>query len=898
MSPSEETFMKLDGYKLASSWSRKNLVHGGSCIYIKSEVHYEERNDIKQKSIEGTIECTCVEIKSYRLIVICIYRPPQGNIDIFYDSLISILNMLKNKMLKYTVALCGDFNINLFPNNGDANYFKDILNSYKLNQTIFEPTRVTSTTETLIDNIFINKPLCIDGKVIPTALSDHHGQQISIPEASSPVTENKYKHRCFPKQKIQYFKEELLKQNWDDIYLISDADEAYNLFNAIYTNLMFQIFNIKTVTSKKGYNWITMGIRTSCKEKRRMYIKKIKGVITAEAYKKYTKILKKVIILAKKMANEKYLIEASNKTKASWSLVKRITSETSAPSSVVVEELKDNDETPQETLNRINSFFVNACPDIRTNKNVNLKYTNTNNSSIYLYPTDENEVIRTINALKDIKAVGIDQIPTKLLKSTAVIIAKPLTHIINLSLATGLFPLKLKISMVKPIHKKGDKKHIGNYRPISLLPVISKVFEKIIYERLINFLDRYKILTDQQNGFRKKMSTIRAIYQLLSKTLESLNSKQYTTAVLLDLSKAFDSVDYEIMIAKLEQYGIRGPANNLIKSYLYGRKQCVVQNIHEGQVSDMEDIHKGVPQGSILGPLLFILYTNDLPGTIHQHTVMYADDTSILFSENSLINQEAKITETIEALKTWFSENNMVLNVDKTNIINFSYPLIDDKKISVQLQSHNIESKCDASFLGVQLDRRLDWRQHINLLAKKIGQYAYALRIIANTISRSSAKLAYYAYVHSRIQYGMIFWGNSSDVKRIFILQKKCVRDIYNLTQSDSCKPVFIKEQILTLYSVLIIEAVKFIMENKSFFQHCDKQHNYSTRFKENLCPIKPTATYIQKNVYHNIIKIYNKIPSSLKTLNQKFVYKELKNLLLQKAYYSLNEFFEDSIIY
>lgn len=898
----EEPFTKINGYNLASCWSRNEKEHGGSCIYTKNEINFRERTDIKQVSVESAIECSCIELDRNKLLILSIYRPPQGDIDVFFESLINIFNKIKAKMVKYTVVLCGDFNIDLLSENKNKAYFIDLMNSYGFNQKIHKPTRETSTSQTIIDNIFINTHIDEEGEVIPTSLSDHHAQTISLPKAINNINTGNPKSRCFSKQKIEYFRQELIKEKWEDIYNIeNDPDMAYKRFSKIFTDIMDQIFTVKTLKSRKQHTWITQGIKISCKEKRKLYIQKNKGQISREKYENYTKILKRVICAAKKSANERYIREAPNKTKATWSVVSEITrKKTNNHQSLNLDHFNKNGETIKDTLNNFNNFFINACPNINNNDDINLDHVIPNNANIRLEQTNPFEVYNIIHSLKDTKAVGIDRIPVKLLKSTADLIAEPLAYLINLTLASGIFPSLLKISVVKPIHKKGDKKNMGNYRPISLLPNISKIFEKIIYLRLISFIDRWKILTDQQNGFRKNMSTIRAMYQLLSKVLESLNNRNYVSTVLLDLSKAFDSVDYKILLLKLEKYGIQGTCNRLIKSYLQERSQCIIQNDNKTghQIkSEMETLIKGVPQGSILGPLLFILYSNDLPNCIDDHVVLYADDTSIVFSQKSHEDLEAKIQSTMSILERWFVQNNMLLNVDKTNIIKFSYPIIEENNLIIQFEEKIIQSVSDASFLGLQIDRRLDWRPHINLLSKKIAQYSYALKIIANSINKSVAKISYHAYVQSRIQYGIIFWGNSTEVDRIFILQKRCIRNIYNLKQRESCKPLFMSEKILTLTSIMIFESVKFVCENKHFFQSCDQLHKYSTRNKSDLYPIIPTTTYIQKNVYHSLIKIYNKVPLTLRNLDNKVTYKKLKNLLLRKAYYSLGEFFEDQLI-
>lgn len=312
--------------------------------------------------------------------------------------------------------------------------------------------------------------------------------------------------------------------------------------------------------------------------------------------------------------------------------------------------------------------------------------------------------------------------------------------------------------------------------------------------------------------------------------------------------------------------------------------------------SDSVLIQRGVPQGSILGPLLYILYTNDLPLVIDD-IVQYADDTSLIIGEENERNLENKIFNAIDILEQYFTPLNLKLNTDKTQVIKFSNRISNNDTIFTNGITSLTPVK-NTSFLGIKIDSRLDWKYHIEYLSSNMAKYCYALKIISQNINIQTAFVAYHAYIQSRIRYGIIFWGNSSDINKIFILQKRCIRNILNMKQTDSCRQIFIERRILTLIGQYILEAVIFVLENKSLFKDCDRVHPHNTRNKHELIvPNIPNFSYVQKNVQFSIIKIYNRLPNEIIILPDRKLKLQLKKILINKAYYTVDEYFNDSDI-
>ena len=293
-------------------------------------------------------------------------------------------------------------------------------------------------------------------------------------------------------------------------------------------------------------------------------------------------------------------------------------------------------------------------------------------NSIFLAPVTEREIEIIIESLNQKKAIGPYSIPVFLLKILCRYIAVPLSKIVNQSFETGIFPDCLKIGKVNPLHKKDSCKNPSIYRPISILSVFSKIFEKLMHKRLYNFLDAYEILYPLQFGFREKHSTTNALLSLTELLKLSIDNGKFCCGIFLDLQNAFDTVNHSILLQKLEHYCIRDNALQWFKSYLNERSQYVTVN---GHASEMLPITCGVPQGSVLGPLLFFIYVNDLPNASKLlRFYLFADDTSIYFDSDSLSTLQKIVNRELKEVRKWLEANRLALNISKTNYVIFHSP--------------------------------------------------------------------------------------------------------------------------------------------------------------------------------------------------------------------------------
>ncbi len=546
-------------------------------------------------------------------------------------------------------------------------------------------------------------------------------------------------------------------------------------------------------------------------------------------YKQYNNLFnllkKKMKILYFKTSFE----ENKSNSKKCWAILKqaigKMHDKSSYPQSFIVNNTLKRDKL--EIAEGFNNFFANI--GMQTSQNVPQSNTifssympNALSNSFFLGPVAPSDVLNVTNKIKPKTSSGHDSISNKLLKQTIVDIIEPITHIINLSLSTGIVPNEMKIAKVIPIHKSSDPSILKNYRPVSLLPVFSKILEKIVYSKLISFFTANSVLYKHQYGFRQKHSTIHPIIHLLNNcaTASSKIDPEYSLAVLCDLSKAFDVINHDILLRKLRTYGIRGIANDWFRSYLSNRFQFVEV---DGNVSNMLPIKIGVPQGSILGPLLYLIYVNDIGNSCRGNILSFADDTTLYTSHSDLTQLYENANEQINDLYQWFCSNRLSLNAKKTKyiVIRPMHMKCDLNQYAVHIGNtvlDRVGNNCQETstkFLGMHIDENLTWKQHITEINKKVSRALFSIKQVKHVLPPESLRTLYFALIHSHFSYGIIAWGNADRkiINRATILQKRAIRVIHNAPYNSHTEPKFRKSGILKIDDIFEYESLLFVYD-------------------------------------------------------------------------------------
>ena len=473
-----------------------------------------------------------------------------------------------------------------------------------------------------------------------------------------------------------------------------------------------------------------------------------------------------------------------------------------------------------------------------------------------------------------------------------------LALLVNQSFQTGIFPDKLKIAKVITLFKKGNPELPSNYRPISLLPIFSKIFEKLMYRRLYRFLEIHDVLFSLQFGFQENHSIDHALVSLTETVKNTLDNKRFGCGIFIDLQKAFDTVNHKILLSKLEHYGVRGCALEWFRSYLSDRKQYVSVN---GSNSNLLSIACGVPQGSVLGPLLFLIYINDLPSSSKKlNFYLFADDTNIYCESSDLSNLIKIVNRELRSVKKWLDANKLSLNIDKTNYIIFhsSSSSVPSDAV-VKIGKKHIKRVKFVKFLGLLLDEHLSWKYHLSELSKKLARTCGIFFRIRNLLPLDVLLCLYNALFLSFLQYGLIVWGGTyaSYIEPIFKLQKKAVRAISFQSRLSPSLPIFKDLKLLKLSEIFELRLSTFVFDsvNKTspscfhnFFLFNSSVHQYSTRqaSQGDLYLLrKNSSQYGLKSIRYLGAKLWNPLPVELRNAPSKVSFKtKMKFYLLSKA--------------
>lgn len=893
----DESFFNIEGYNLLYNNGNINK-NDGTILYIKNSINYSSH--IVDIDIIKAIQIK-FKYGNKNIFITAVYRPPSTCEKSFLNKLQCYLRSIEQEEADYNI-IAGDININIKVDGDITEEYLNIMSEHNFCSTINTFTREEGEARSCIDHIFLkNIPDMTEilPVVVKSKITDHYPVLIKLPvdneQEINQVSNNSFK--IIDNSKL---KNEIKNVNWYSFYNAENINTATNILVSNISNVINKCTNNIKLPHKKRKRtpWITSGLLVSIKKRDALYKKleqNTNNMILKEQFITYRNNVKKLIEITKNNYYKTEIEKNKKNSKHLWNIVNDISN--CKKKENIIKEIKtktDNVISDLSIANEFIQFFTNVGKTLanKIKKPADPTPRQSTSFSCYLLPTNRTEIEQTIHKLKNNKAPGIDLIKAETLKIIASDISEHLTFLFNNIFDSGICPSAFKIAVIKPLFKCGDKTDVANYRPISIITNLTKVFEKILKSRMNNYIKKHNLISERQFGFQENKCTEDAISYLISNIYKSVDESKPCLCVFLDLAKAFDTVCHSQLLETLEDNGFRGPVLKLLKSYISERKQVVKIN---SAVSEELTVQYGVPQGTVLGPLLFIIYINNILNQNSKGTIIsFADDTAILYVAETWRDLKILAEEDMKNIKKCFDQKVLTINYTKTKYLPFgcyknSLPSFSSIDIGMGITIMEAES---VKYLGVVIDRNLRWNIHITNVCNTLRSILFRFRYLKRVLDAPTLKTIYYALVESRLRYGIIAWGSSlkEHIKKLEVIQKIFIKIIFNKPTTYPSDKLYSEARILDLQQLFFLVVSIYQFNNKATLLEIN--HNYNTRQK--LTKYKTPFCFKsigQRSCLYLAPRFYNQLPNKIKEIRnlkkfkieiKKYIF-DIDRLTLQK---------------
>lgn len=805
--------------------NRSDKLGGGVMLLVKDVFECE----ILEAFSVVTDDYEIMTVKCSSGIFSVVYRPPKCNMCNFFTFLDTFLSWVNEN--GYNLTIGGDLNIDMLTSSPQRLELCNIMESNAFKNVINHPTRFHAQSCTLIDVIITNStsaPLC--SGVLKTHISDHlpvysilSQKKLQLRDAKPPPTP--FRYIC--PSTIDMFAAYISKIKWDAVFRETDADTAYNVFIERFSEAYNKCFPLKAKRRprKARKPWITSECLQAIKVKNALYQKFLisRDKEDLKTFRKHRNTTNSLLRKSKlEYFSNLFSPEKTKTSEAIWKKLNMLLHPHSDDSTYPTKLIVDNRVlTGDDLAEAFNKFFTSIGESSHDNNFARFMGSQVGESA-FLFPVTTQEVTADFMSLKNSRCCDVDGLEIRPVKHVIHVISPILEYIINLIFSLGTFPSRLQIAKVSIIFKGGDKNSMTNYRPISILPVFSKVIEKLLHKRIVSFLTKHHIMTPFQFGFTKQRSTETALLMQKEIILDAFEKEIYTLGIFVDFSKAFDRINHITLIKKLEHYGFRGNFISVIKTYLKYRQQKVDIN---GYASSFKKLSHGVPQGSILGPLLFNLYVNDLTNIDNNTTfIIYADDTSLFFKDCDLHKLVDKANSVLKLLHIWSIRNSLIINTSKTKSVLFrpiNKPVNCD--LSLVIGSESIRIEPIVKTLGVFFHENMLWKDQAEFVHAKLSRTVGILSRLRFLLPQKIKLLLYNSLFLSTLSYCYLVWGTTSEknLGRIYRLQKKAVRIITGVPRDEHSKPIFEAlnlQPMPEIYNTILMKRYRTSLKNHDSF--------------------------------------------------------------------------------